>query len=120
MAGVLEEMPEVLCYVKNDRIGFEVPYVFEGKQKSYRPDFIAYIDDGHGVDDPLKVVIEVTGERKDAKEAKVATASTLWVPAVNALATMGRWFCVEVLDPWLGADPIRQAIRAIKEPLHAA
>ncbi|MHB8501295.1 MAG: BPTD_3080 family restriction endonuclease [Candidatus Acidiferrales bacterium] len=120
MAGVLEEMPEVLCYVKNDRIGFEVPYVFEGKQKSYRPDFIAYIDDGHGIDDPLKVVIEVTGERKDAKEAKVATASTLWVPAVNALATMGRWRCVEVLDPWLGADPIRQAIRAIKESLHAA
>jgi type III restriction enzyme len=119
MAGVLEEMPEVISYVKNDRIGFDVPYVFEGRQKSYRPDFIAYIDDGRGPEDPLKLVVEVTGERRDAKEAKVATASALWVPAVNALGTMGRWYCIEVLDPWLGAGPIRAELRALREPARA-
>lgn len=52
--------------------------------------FIAHVDDGHGPDDPLKLIIEVTGAKNKDKEAKVAAAQTLWVPAVNNAGTWGR------------------------------
>ncbi len=37
--------------------------------------------------------------RKD-KEAKVATAKTMWVPAVNNHGGLGEWRFTEVTDPW--------------------
>lgn len=77
-----------------------MPYAINGQQRNYIPDFIAHMDDGHGKDDPLKLVIEVTGQKDKDKEAKVATATTLWVPAVNNAAVWGRWAYVEVRDPW--------------------
>lgn len=101
MAQTLEEMPEVLRYVKNDRQpGFTIPYTINGEERHYHPDFIAWIDDGRGEDDPLKLIIEVTGEPKKDKQAKVSTARTLWVPAVNNHGGFGRWGFVEVEDPW--------------------
>jgi hypothetical protein len=74
--------------------------VKDGKAKNYVPDFIACIDDGHGPDDLLNLLIEVAGEKKKDKAAKVATARTLWVPAVNNHGGLGRWMFVEVDDPW--------------------
>lgn len=49
----------MLRYVKNDHLGFEVPYVFKGQEHRYRPDFIAVVDDRQGADDPLSLVLEV-------------------------------------------------------------
>jgi type III restriction enzyme len=100
MAEALEDMDEVICYVKNQRLGFEIPYTIDGVQRHYEPDFIARIDDGHGKSDPLNVIIEVTGDRDRAKEAKVSTAKTLWVPAVNNAGQWGRWAISEISDPW--------------------
>ncbi|MGH7721966.1 MAG: BPTD_3080 family restriction endonuclease [Candidatus Dormibacteria bacterium] len=120
MSQVLEDMPEVIAYVKNDRLGFEIPYTFDGRQASYRPDFIARVDDGRGPEDALNLLVEVTGERRDAKEAKAATAAALWVPAVNRLGMLGRWSYVEVDDPWAGGGPIREHIAAhALEAVHA-
>ena len=34
----------------------------------------------------LNLIVEVTGEKDKEKEAKVSTAKTLWVPAVNNAA----------------------------------
>lgn len=53
--------------------------------------FIACVDDGCESHDLLHLVLEVTGEKKKDKEAKVATARTLWVPAVNHHGGFGRW-----------------------------
>ena len=100
MAQALEDMDEVVCYVKNSRLGFEIPYTIDGVQRHYEPDFIARIDDGHGPTDPLNLIIEVTGDRDRKKEAKVSTAKTLWVPAVNNAGQWGRWAIIEVDDPW--------------------
>ena len=72
----------------------------------YLPDFLVRIDDGHGADDDLlNLILEVSGERKRDKEAKVATARTLWVPAVNNHGGFGRWAFVEITDPWDAQDP---------------
>ena len=100
MAEALEDMSEVIRYVKNHNLGFTIPYTLNGEEKDYIPDFIACIDDGHGPDDLLNLIIEVTGEKRKDKAAKVATARTLWVPAINNHGSFGRWAFLEIDDPW--------------------
>jgi len=99
-AQALEEMPEVIRYVKNHNLGFTIPYTLNGEERQYTPDFIARIDDGHGTADLLNLIVEVTGEKKKDKAAKVATARTLWVPAINNHGGFGRWAFIEAADPW--------------------
>ncbi|MBM4047294.1 MAG: restriction endonuclease subunit R, partial [Planctomycetes bacterium] len=100
LAQTLEDIDEVVRYVKNHNLGFTIPYTLNGEEHYYIPDYIACIDDGHGPDDLLNLIIEVTGERKKDKAAKVATARNLWVPAVNHHGGFGRWAFIEVADPW--------------------
>ncbi len=107
LAQALEEMDEVVRYVKNHNLGFMIPYSLGGEGKNYVPDFIACINDGHGSDDLLNLLIEVTGEKKKDKAAKVTTARTLWVPAVNNHGGFGRWAFVEIDDPRNAMTTIR-------------
>lgn len=111
MAEALEEMPEVIGYVKNHNLSFTIPYTLNGEEKNYIPDFIACIDDGHGPNDLLNLIVEVTGEKKKDKAAKVATARTLWVPAINNHGGYGRWAFIEVDDPWDAQNLIRGFLR---------
>jgi type III restriction enzyme len=110
LAQTLEDMDEVVRYVKNHNLGFTIPYSLNGEAKNYVPDFIACIDDGHGPDDLLNLLIEVTGEKKKDKAAKVSAARTLWVPAVNNHGGFGRWTFVEIADPWDAQNAIRSFI----------
>ncbi len=113
-ALALEEMPEVVRYVKNHHLGFTISYTLNGEEHQYTPDFIACIDDGHGRDDPLNLIIEVSGETKKDKAAKVATARTLWVPAVNNHGGFGRWDFIEIRDPWNAENALRARLRGEK------
>ncbi|MDD4051842.1 MAG: DEAD/DEAH box helicase family protein [candidate division Zixibacteria bacterium] len=110
MAQSLEDMDEVYSYVKNQNLGFAIPYTIDGEEHSYIPDFIARMDDGHGPDDLLNVIIEVTGEARRDKLAKVETARKLWIPAVNNHGSLGRWTFIEVGDPWNGKNAIRSRL----------
>lgn len=112
VAHSLENMNEVEAYVKNDHLGFAIPYTIKGQEKRYYPDFIVRIDDGHGKEDLLNLIIEVTGQRKEDKAAKVETARTLWVPAVNNFKKFGRWVFLEILDPWNIQNEIREFIKS--------
>ena len=95
---VAEAHPKVLAYVKNQNLGFEVPYQFMGVTKKYLPDFIVLVDDGHGPEDPLHMVVEIKGYRKeDAKEKKL-TMESYWLPGVNHLGTYGRWAFAEFTE----------------------
>ncbi|CAN5714102.1 DEAD/DEAH box helicase family protein [soil metagenome] len=116
VAQALEELPEVVRYVKNQGMGFTVPYTAAGRARSYVPDFIACIDDGHRVagdepDDLLHLIVEVTGQRRDDKVTKVATTRELWVPAVNNHGGFGRWAVAEVTDPFDAHRTVRDAVR---------
>jgi type III restriction enzyme len=115
VARALETMPEVLAYVKNQGLGFTIPYTIDGEERQYVPDFIARIDEGRGAEDALNLVIEVSGAQRRDKEAKVATARDLWVPAVNNLRTQGRWAFLECEDPWSVESLIRGALGAPQE-----
>lgn len=111
LAQSLEDMDEVIKYVKNHSLGFTIPYTLNGEQKNYLPDFIAVLNDNCNVDDPLNLIIEVTGERRKEKEAKVSTARNLWVPSINNYGSFGRWAFFEITDPWNAQDVIRSTIR---------
>jgi type III restriction enzyme len=108
----LDHMDEVLSYFKNPSAGvLRIPYTHEGSQGNYVPDFIVRIQDGRS--DPLNVLIEVTGQRKKDKVAKVDAARTYWVPAVNNLGEFGRWGFAEITDPWEAADLLAMTVRDI-------
>ncbi len=95
---VVESHPNVVSYVKNHNLGFEVPYQWGSQTRHYRPDFIVMVNDGHGDDDLLHLVIEIKGYRgEDAKEKK-ATMDTYWIPGVNALQKYGRWAFAEFTE----------------------
>jgi type III restriction enzyme len=98
MAESLESMDEVLAYVKNDHLGFTIPYAIDGDHRSYLPDFVVRYNDGR--DEPLNLVVEVSGGFRRDKAEKVATTKDLWLPAVNAHGGFGRWGFVEIRDPW--------------------
>ena len=95
---VAESHPRVLAYVKNHSLGFEVPYRFQSEARKYRPDFIVLVDDGHGPEDPLHLVIEIKGYRREDAKDKKTTMETYWVPGVNNLESYGRWAFAEFGD----------------------
>ncbi len=111
LGQVLDDMVEVVAYAKNQGLNFRIPYTFEGEAANYVPDLIVRIDDGGA--DPLNLIIEVTGEHRREKAAKVATAQTYWIPAVNNHGGLGRWSFLEVSDPWDAANLIRAHVRAV-------
>ena len=60
---VAESHPRVRAYVKNQNLGLEVPYRYGSETRRYLPDFIVLVDDGHGEDDLLHVIVEIKGYR---------------------------------------------------------
>lgn len=95
---VAEGHPQVRAYVKNHNLGFEVPYRFGSETRRYRPDFIVLVDDGHGPDDLLRLVVEIKGYRREDAKEKKSTMETYWVPGVNNLGLYGRWAFAEFAD----------------------
>jgi type III restriction enzyme len=112
LAEVLESMPEVVAYAKNQGVNFKIPYTFEGRAGNYVPDFLIRLRDAGsaGPEDLLTLVLEVTGEARPAKKVKVAAAEHLWTEAVNNWGGLGRWAFLEVTDPWDAGNLIRQKV----------
>lgn len=95
---VAESHPMVRAYVKNHNLGFEVPYRYGSEMRRYLPDFIVLVDDGHGDDDLLHLVVEIKGYRREDAKEKKATMETRWVPGVNNIGTYGRWAFAEFTE----------------------
>ncbi|HMO49576.1 MAG TPA: DEAD/DEAH box helicase family protein [Kiritimatiellia bacterium] len=106
-AKTLEELDEVEAYVKNAFLGFAIPYVQDGKDKLYFPDFIArcrVAEDQH-----INLIIEISGMSQD-KAAKKWYVENRWLPAVNAVREKYEY------DPWAFIE-IAGDIRDIKNQL---
>jgi Endonuclease domain len=95
---VAESHPRVKAYVKNHNLGLEVPYRYGSETRRYLPDFIVLVDDGHGESDPLHLVVEIKGYRREDAKEKKTTMDTYWVPGVNNLRTLGRWAFAELTE----------------------
>ena len=89
---MLDAHPKVRRWVKNQSMGFDVPYQLAGVQRRYIPDFIVVVDDGRGEDDLLNLVCEVKGYRgEDAKKRTQWRASGYQVSTTRQIRTLG--FC---------------------------
>jgi type III restriction enzyme len=95
---VAESHPRVIAYTKNHNLGLEVPYRYGSETRMYRPDFIMLVDDGHGSDDFLHLVVEIKGYRREDAKEKKSTMDTYWVPGVNSLGSYGRWAFAEFTE----------------------
>lgn len=115
VAKRLEQMPEVISYVKNQNLGFTIPYEHQGIGHGYYPDFIAKIMMSEQT--ILNLLIEVTGKKDDKKAVKVKTARELWVPAVNNAEVYGRWDFMEIQDIHETQSLIRAHIALVLDTL---
>jgi type III restriction enzyme len=95
---VAESHPKVMAYTKNHNLGLEVPYRYGSETRHYRPDFIVIVDDGRGRDDPLHLVVEIKGYRREDAVIKKTTMEGYWIHGVNYLKTYGRWQFAEFTD----------------------
>jgi type III restriction enzyme len=80
----LEASPHVLCYARNDRLEFNIPYEFYGQPRAYEPDFIVKLTNG------TKIIVEIKGQTHVETEAKHQAAKR-WVSAANNWGKLGKW-----------------------------
>ena len=104
LARVVERHPNVICYVKNQGMQFEVPYLDGAVPRRYVPDFIVRLDDGG--EDPLNLILETKGFRGLDAQLKAETMKARWVPGVNNLGGWGRWAFAELRDPYAIQDEL--------------
>lgn len=118
---VAESHPQVLRYVKNQGLGLTVPYLMGATSRTYYPDFVVVVDDGHGEEDPLNLIVEIKGYRgEDAKE-KASTMETYWIPGVNHLQSYGRWAFAELTEVFAMESDFSNAVaKAFEEMLNDA
>lgn len=112
-AKTMEELPQVKSYVKNQFLGLAVPYVKDGIDKNYFPDFVAQCK---GKDGTIKnLMIEISGMSKEKAEKKWFVENR-WLPAVNALKEKyeyPEWHFIEI------ANDIRNIKNQLSEKIAA-
>ena len=92
-AQILESHPNVICYVRNYKLDFTIPYRFGDTNHQYTPDFIVVMSK-----DPLdpesrrlNLILEIKGEEDERDRAKEAGANR-WRDAVNYAGKFGAWW----------------------------
>ena len=91
-ARELDRNPAVVAWAKNDHLGFEIPYVHNGIQSVYIPDFIVKLTK----DDYL--ILEVKGVKKD-KDTSKWDFMKIWTEAVSQDEENGKWHFAVSQDP---------------------
>lgn len=109
---VAEAHPRVKAYVKNHNLGLEVPYRYGSEMRQYRPDFIVRVEDGHGDDDLLNLIVEIKGFRGEDAKVKKETMDIYWVPGVNNLRTHGRWAFAEFTEVYQMQDDFAKKVES--------
>jgi type III restriction enzyme len=115
VAEILETLPTVAAYVKNDRLGFTIPYTMQGRSHEYIPDFLVRLKPRD--DDALvrTLIVEVSGtlKNRNVTAEKASTTRDLWLPAINAHGGFGRWGYAELTDPKAFRVGLAEAIEAL-------
>jgi len=75
-----------------------VPYRYGSERRKYLPDFIVRVDDGHGEEDLLNLIVEIKGYRREDAKEKKSTMDTYRVPSVSNLGLHGRWAFAEFTE----------------------
>lgn len=91
-AKTLDADKNVAAWVKNDHIGFEISYLFNGVVRKYLPDFLIRFSNGD------HMVLEIKGLERDKDKEKWAYLDE-WCKAVSATKRYGRWTWGVSKDP---------------------
>lgn len=83
-ANILETSEHVQAYAKNDHLGFQIYYLWNGSRRRFVPDFLIRFTNGK------TLVLEIKGEDSPQNKAK-RDALDLWVQGVNQKGGFGRW-----------------------------
>lgn len=119
-AMFLDESDLVSAWVKNDHIGFDITYVFNGVVKKFRPDFLVRLANG------VTLVLEVKGQDTQDNRTKREFLAE-WVRGVNSHGGFGKWnadvsFSPDDLDDILrkhcpsDAASLLTPVPAVKDP----
>jgi type III restriction enzyme len=116
---VAETHPKVLSYVKNHNLGLKVPYQYGSTTRIYLPDFIVLLDDEH--DDPLHLIVEIKGYRREDAKEKKSTMDTYWIPGANNADSYGRWAFAEFREVYqIEVDFEAEVERSFNEMIYQA
>ena len=80
----LEKNENVIAWAKNDHLGFEVYYLFNGVVKRYTPDFLIKLKNGKNL------VLETKGQETERDRIKLRALGE-WIQAVNESGEFGEW-----------------------------
>jgi type III restriction enzyme len=80
----LDRSGHVKGWAKNDHLGFEILYMYNGVEHRYRPDFLIRL-----ANDEM-LILETKGQETEQDKTK-RTALREWIRAVNANGGFGRW-----------------------------
>lgn len=80
----LDRNPNVEAWVKNDHLGFAIPYIFKGVVQKYWPDFIILLKTGS------LLVLETKGQDSQRDKTKRGFLDE-WMKAVNEHGGFGKW-----------------------------
>lgn len=94
---MVEGHPLTRAYVKNQGLGFEVPYRYGSEARQYVPDFIVRVDTDTQ-QPPMYVIVEINGFGRENTRDKKLAVEECWLPSINRLRTYGRWEFVELRD----------------------
>lgn len=83
-ADIFEKRADVLAYAKNDHLGFNVYYLWNGSRRRYVPDFLVRLANGK------TLILEIKGEDSEQNRAK-RSALDAWVKSVNEKGGFGLW-----------------------------
>ncbi len=75
---------DLISWVKNDHLGFEIFYLWQGQTHTYYPDYIIKFKNDR------YLILEVKGQTKGKDKAKWQAANE-WVRAVNENGNFGKW-----------------------------
>jgi type III restriction enzyme len=122
VAQLLEVLPSVAAYVKNDHLGFTIPYAFQGRGRQYLPDFLVRLRPLEEDEETRTLIVEVSGSHKPPgpTKEKAETTRDLWLPAVNNHGEFGRWSYCELTDPATFRPDLEAAIAALRAGIGAA
>lgn len=83
-ANLFENSKHVVAYAKNDHLGFQVYYLWNGARRRFLPDFLVRLSNGK------TLVLEIKGIDDPQNKTKRAALSA-WVEGVNQKGGFGIW-----------------------------
>jgi type III restriction enzyme len=91
-ANLLEKNKLVQAYAKNDHLGFQIHYLWNGVRRRFVPDYLIRLANGK------TLILEIKGEDSEQNRAKRLSLD-VWVQGVNSKGGFGGWCWDVAFEP---------------------